>query len=238
MENRKLEVNRRSIEKSQLYQQLVTISDKQSVDAEQFRVIRTNIDFALGERTGNAILVTSATAGEGKSTNAANLAVVFAQEGKRVLLVDADMRKPSLHLFFATDCMNGLSTILTNGLQWAEVVQDTPVVGLSMLASGAVPTNPSELLSSKGMAVLLSELKQAFDVVIVDAPPILAVTDALILARRCDGVLLVVQAGVANKVLVQKAQVLLQQAQANILGVVLNRYKMSERMKKIFSYKE
>lgn len=225
----------RKLATGELHRKLVTLSDKKSVDAEQFRVIRTNVDFALEEQVGNTILVTSATAGEGKSTNAANLAVVFAQEGKRVLLVDADMRKPSLHLFFGGRSAEGLSTVLTNG---GELIQETPVVGLSLLACGAVPTNPSELLASKRMAELIGEWKAQFDVVIFDTPPILAVTDALILARRCDGVLLVVQAGVANRVLVQKAQVLLQQAQANILGVVLNRYKMSERMKKLFSYKE
>lgn len=208
--------------------QLITLSDTKSMFSEQFKTIRTNIMFAMPKQGLKTILVTSSTPGEGKSTNAANLSVVFAQEGKRVLLVDADMRKPTMHNTFSIINLYGLSSILERKCQYDEALQNTSVEGLYIITSGPIPPNPAELLLSATMDRFLEEVKQAFDLIIFDAPPLLPVADAQILSNKCDGSLLIISTGDAEKEDVKKAKTLLIASKANIIGVVLNKYKLSK----------
>ncbi|TBV85984.1 CpsD/CapB family tyrosine-protein kinase [Lysinibacillus sp. 1 U-2021] len=205
---------------------LVTIANDHSFISEQFRTIRTNITFSMPDREIKTILVTSATPGEGKSTNAANIGVVFAQEGKRVVIVDADLRKPTMHYTFLLQNARGLSNLLTRHFTISEVVNNTDIANLYVLTSGPIPPNPAELLASTLMGSVIEELKKEFDIIIFDAPPLLSVTDAQILSNKCDGTLLIVNSGVAEYESVLKAKSSLEASKANILGVVLNNYKM------------
>lgn len=208
---------------------LVTLSESQSFISEQFRTIRTNINFSLPDHGSRAILITSSIPGEGKSTNAANLAVVFAQEGKKVLLIDADMRKPTLHLTFNLQNTIGLSNILVGKHYIYNGIQETPIVGLFTLTSGPIPPNPAELLSSKNMDLLLEFARENYNIIIIDAPPLLSVTDGQILGNKCDGTLLIINSGVTDRSNVLKAKNVLISSHAKILGVVLNNYKISSK---------
>ena len=205
---------------------LVTVTDSKSLISEQFRTMRTNIRFSMPNQDIKTLLVTSSIAGEGKSTNAANLGVVFAQEGKKVIIIDTDMRKPTLHHTFSTLNSNGLSDVLTRQEIYFNVIQETTVEGLSIIPSGPLPPNPVELLSSKTMDILLQELTKDFDIIILDAPPLLSVSDAQILSNKCDGTLLVVNMDIVKKVDVLKAKTTLASSKAKTLGVVLNNIKI------------
>jgi protein-tyrosine kinase len=215
---------------------LITISDSKSIIAEQFRTIRTNIKFSIPDTDLKTILVTSSITGEGKSTNAANLGVVFAQEGKKVLIVDADMHKPTLHHTFGIFNTVGLSTILSKQGEFYRAIQETAIVGLHVLPSGSIPPNPAELLSSRIFSTFLVEMKKVYDIIIFDAPPLLSVTDARILSHQCDGTLLIIHSGVAEKEDVVKAHSILTSSQAKILGVVLNHYKMPKNRNYYYQY--
>ncbi|MER2125787.1 CpsD/CapB family tyrosine-protein kinase [Solibacillus sp.] len=215
---------KKSLKLSRKARKLVTVTDMKSTVAEQYRMIRANITFSTPGQEIKTILVTSSTPGEGKSTNAANLGVVFAHEGKKVLIIDGDMRKSTLHQTFKTFNNIGLSNFLTKKISFEEAVQETFIVGLYVITSGPVPTNPAELLSSKAMDALILEAKKTFDIIIIDAPPLLSVSDAQILSNKCDGTLLIVNAGVAEKEVVRKATAILENSQATILGVILNKY--------------
>jgi protein-tyrosine kinase len=232
----KNKAKKKKFEIAMMRQRLITVSDSNSIIAEQFRTIRTNIKFTAPDTGIKTLLVTSSTPGEGKSTNAANLGVVFAQEGKKVLIVDADMRKPTLHHTFGIFNTKGLSTILSNQDEFYFVIQETPIDGLYVLPSGPVPPNPSELLSSKKLDDLLEEMKQNYDMIIFDAPPLLAVSDAQVLSHQCDGTILIIHSGVAEKEDVLKGQSILAASQAKILGVVLNQYKMPKKRKYYYEY--
>lgn len=231
--------NKRKQKKSKLAamgRRLITVSDSRSIIAEQFRTIRTNIKFSVPDTDLKTILVTSSTPGEGKSTNAANLGVVFAQEGKKVLIVDADMRKPTLHYTFGIFNTVGLSTVLSRQNELNCAIQETPIVGLFVLPSGPIPPNPAELLSSKAFDAFLEEMKKHYDLIIFDAPPLLSVSDAQVLSHKCDGTLLIIHSGVAEKENVLKAQSILVSSQAKVLGVVLNNYKMPKNRKYYYEY--
>ena len=215
---------------------LITISDSKSIIAEQFRTIRTNIKFSVLDIDLKTILVTSSTPGEGKSTSAANIGVVFAQEGKKVLIVDADMRKPTLHHTFGIFNTAGLSTVLSKQHEFGSAIQETPIVDLYVLPSGPIPPNPTELLSSKTFDCFIEEIKKSFDVIIFDAPPLLSVSDAQVLSHKCDGTLLIVNTGVSEKEDVLKAKAVLTSSQAKILGAILNNYKMPKNKKYYYQY--
>ena len=207
-----------------LARKLITISSPKSVISEQFKTIRTNINFSVPDADLKTLVVTSSTPGEGKSTNSSNLAVVFAQSGKKVLLIDSDMRKPTAHHTFGVLNTAGLSTVLTRQQTIDEVLHETEVDGLSVVTSGPIPPNPAELLASKTMDQLIESLKEQYDMIIFDAPPVLSVTDAQILANKCDGTILVVNTGVALKENVVKAKDMITASQGKILGVVLNNF--------------
>jgi capsular exopolysaccharide synthesis family protein len=201
---------------------LIASLDPKSPISEQYRTIRTNVQFSSIDKELRTLMVTSSGPGEGKSTTAANLAVVFAQLGKKVLLVDADLRKPTVHRSFAVNNLHGFTTVLTKQAKLASTVLETEERDLFILTSGPVPPNPAELLSSKSMEQFIEEAKEQFDYVIFDTPPLLAVTDPQILANKVDGSIFVVFSGKTDIDQAKKAKELLQNAQSKLVGVVLN----------------
>ncbi|MGM0853968.1 MAG: CpsD/CapB family tyrosine-protein kinase [Bacillota bacterium] len=201
---------------------LITKTAPKSPISEQYKTIRTNINFSSVDREMRSIMVTSSGPGEGKSTTAANLAVVFAQQGKSVLLVDADMRKPTAHYTFNVNNTFGFTTVLTRQKTLREVAYQTDIDHLDLLTCGPVPPNPAELLSSKSMEEFLVDAYADYDLVIFDTPPVLAVTDAQVLANQCHGSVLVVSSGTTEIESAQKAKDLLQSAKGKLLGVILN----------------
>ncbi|MED3915640.1 MULTISPECIES: CpsD/CapB family tyrosine-protein kinase [Priestia] len=196
--------------------------------AEQYRTIRTNVQFSDTEQDIKSIMLTSTGPGEGKSTTASNLATVYAQQGLRVLLIDADLRKPTSHYTFRLENHVGLTNVLTKQSTLGQAVQATEVPELFLLTSGPIPPNPAELLASNNMTELLKEMKEEFDMIIFDTPPVLAVADAQILANQVDGSILVVSSGKTDKEAAVRAKELLLKANAKVLGAVLNNRKMEE----------
>lgn len=201
---------------------LITKSNPRSPISEQYRTIRTNLQFASVDGDLKTMLVTSAGPSEGKSSTVANLAIVFAQQGKRVLLIDADMRKPTVHYTFRVDNRRGLSSVLVGELLLEEATTKSDIPDLDVLAAGPIPPNPSELLGSKAMMKMIQEASSFYDLVIFDTPPVLAVTDAQILANQVDGALLVVRSKQTDQEAALKAKHLLEPAKAKLLGAVLN----------------
>lgn len=196
---------------------------------ESYRVMRTNVQFAAVDAPTNSILVTSTAPGEGKSVTAANLAVAMAMDGRAVILVDADLRRPTIHSKFGVDQRPGLTNVLVGHTALEDALRDTDVPGLRLLTAGPLPPNPAELLNSRAMAHVHEQLKAMADVVIFDSPPFLATADAQVLAAEADGVLYVVQFGEARKSAVRHAVELLQQARARVLGVVFNKIDLTSR---------
>ncbi|MCW1929088.1 CpsD/CapB family tyrosine-protein kinase [Bhargavaea beijingensis] len=208
---------------------MVVAANPKSVVSEQFRTLRSNITFSAVDKELKTILVTSALPGDGKSTISANLATLFAQDGKRVLFIDADMRKPTVQYTFSLTNAAGLSTVLTQQKLAGEVIRESEISpNLHIMTSGPIPPNPAELLGSRSMAVLMNEMAQQYDLIVFDAPPVLSVTDAQLLANKVDGTLLVVNTGVTEKENIEKAKDLLGNAQARILGAVMNNFKLDK----------
>ncbi|CAM3206795.1 CpsD/CapB family tyrosine-protein kinase [Vagococcus fessus] len=202
---------------------LISLADKSSPVSEQYRTIRTNIQFAMVDNDLKSFVVTSSGPGEGKSTTSANLAVVFANSGLKTLIVDADLRKPTVAKTFSLKNTIGFSNLLSDrSLSVTEVTQSSGVPGLSVLTSGPKPPNPSELLGSRRMEELIKEMEEEFDLVIFDMPPVVAVTDAQIMSSKVDGTILVVREQISNKSALLKAKNLLEMVNANVLGVVYN----------------
>lgn len=201
---------------------LIVQEDPRSIISEQFRTIRTNIKFSMPDDELKTIVVTSASMKEGKSTISANIACMFAQEGKKVLLIDGDMRKPTVHYTFTLKNVYGLSNLLTKQCTIEETMQESDVEGLTIITSGPIPPNPAELIASKQMESLLDSLKEEFDYIIFDAPPVLSVTDAQIFSNKCDATILVINSGETQKNAIVKAKELLDLSKANIIGVVMN----------------
>lgn len=211
---------------NELKRNLITMNDPKSPISEQYKTIRTNIQFSSVDREIRKLVVTSAGPGEGKSTTIANLAVVFAQQGKKVLLIDADLRKPTVHYTFNFTNTFGLTNVLTRQSRFDEVINETFEKNLYVLTSGPIPPNPAELLGSRAMENLMEEAAEEFDMILFDAPPLLAVTDGQVLASKCDGSILVVSSGKTETENAVKAKELLEAANSHIVGVVLNNKKM------------
>lgn len=204
---------------------LVMNANPASPIAEEYRILRTNIEFSAMDKVMQVIAVTSSGAGEGKSTTSANLAVAFAQAGKRVLLIDANLRKPAQHHIFAVGNHKGLTNVLFGQMDAPDVIQHTDTDNLTVLPSGPTPPNPVELLSSKRMEELLRRMRENYDAVIIDTPSIMNMADAQLVASHSDGVVLVVHSGKVKKETARKAKAHLEHVKARIVGVVLNRMK-------------
>ncbi len=190
--------------------------------AESYRVLRTNIQFASLDKPIKHILVTSTGPAEGKSTTTANLAIAFAQMGSRVLVIDADLRRPTMHKVFKISNPLGLTNLLLQSVALDVAIRDVGIPNLHLVTAGPIPPNPAEVLGSTRMRALLKELSPSFDYIIIDSPPTLAVADAAILSTIVDGVVLVVAAGEVTTDAAKKAKAQLDGVKANILGVVLN----------------
>ena len=202
---------------------LITETEPKSPAAEAYRALRTNIQFAGLDEPCRSIVVTSASAGEGKTTSVANFGVVAAQGGSRVCLVDSDLRRPALHRLFGMDNSRGLTTALVEGLPFAAVAQPTRIPGLALLPSGPLPPNPAELVGSNRMRERLDEAAgSAFDMVLCDSPPVIAVSDGIALAAQCDGVILTIRVGTVAHDVIRRAIEQIEAVKGKILGVVLN----------------
>ncbi len=201
---------------------LITLRDPRSAAAEAYRTLRTNILFSSLDRPLHTLLVTSTAPDEGKSTTLANLAVTMAQAEQRVLMVDCDLRRPSLHTLFGLPNERGLTSAMLEQGDGPLPVVSTSVPGLSLLPSGPLPPRPADLLGSRRMGLLVERMRAEADIVLFDTPPVVAVTDASALAPRVDGVLLVLQAGHTRRDRAREARAILEKVKANIVGVVLN----------------
>ena len=201
---------------------LTAYKDPKSPISEAYRTIRTNIQFAGVDKPMQVIIVTSATPHEGKSTVIASLAIVLAQAGKKVLLMDCDFRNPTQHKLFGLE-NKGTTNYVATGEPLANLLQAADQANLTVLPSGPVPPNPSEILTSQKYAVLLEKLKKEYDYILLDTPPVLPVTDASALSTKADGVLLVVASNEISPSEAKLAKTRLELAGAKIIGCVLNK---------------
>lgn len=200
----------------------ITHYDSRSPVSEAYRAIRTNLQFAGAGKQLKTLVFTSAVLHEGKSTTVANLAIVMGQDDKHILLIDCDMRKPVVHRRFGL-LNRGLSNCFAEDLPLKEVIQADVFPNLDVVTSGPVPPNPAELLGSKKMKALLQEAAEAYDYVFLDMPPVLAVTDAVLMSSQVDGTVLVLGSGDISPDEGKQAQSVLEKVHANILGVILNK---------------
>ncbi|NLJ79407.1 MAG: CpsD/CapB family tyrosine-protein kinase [Firmicutes bacterium] len=208
---------------------LIIHDDPKAVESEAFRILRTNLEFTSPDREIKTLLITSAGAGDGKSIVSSNLAVAWANSGRRVLLVGADLRKPTLHRIFSVSNAPGLTSYLTGQASLEDVILDSGRRGLDLIPGGPIPPNPAELLQSKVMSDLILKLRALYDYVIFDGTPVIAVADAMLLAHRVDGTVLVLSAYKVPKEMALYAKEQLEKAQARLLGVVLNGVRLQDQ---------
>jgi capsular exopolysaccharide synthesis family protein len=201
---------------------VITHHDPGAMASEAYRVLRTNLQFMGLDKPLKTILVTSATEAEGKTTTIINLAVAFAQTGAKVLLIDADLRRPTVAKSLGLDGWQGLTPALLSQEEPENFLVTSAIPGLIVMPSGPIPPNPAEMLGSGRMERLLQALSEQFDVILVDSPPVLAVTDACVLASKVDGVLMVVRSGQVEREKAVRAKEALTAVKANLLGVVLS----------------
>lgn len=216
--------------------ELITYSQPRSFITECFRTLRANLQFFGVGDTLKTILLAGGGFGEGTSFTAANLGIVFAQTGQRVIVVDCDLRKPQQHLIFNVDNQFGLTSILTGFKEPGEVLKTLPVAGVRILTAGPLPANPTELLGSQKMSGVIANLKEMADVILLDTPPLAVLSDAAVLSKGMDGVLMVVRSMVASYDSVTKTKELLTNAKAKILGVALNCARMKESSEDYYSF--
>jgi capsular exopolysaccharide synthesis family protein len=201
---------------------LITSLGSHAPRVEAFRVLRTNLQFVNVDSDSKVFVVTSSLPGEGKTTTATNLAITLAQAGQRVLLVEADLRRPKISDNLELETAVGLTTVLVGRIPLEDAVQDHAVSNLSVLTSGTIPPNPAELLQSQAMTDVLAEMRKSYDTIIVDAPPLLPVTDAALLTSQSDGALIVVRHSKTTKDQLAHAMDRLAAVDGRALGVVLN----------------
>lgn len=215
----------------------VAAFDPNSNAAEAFRTLRTNLQFSMSGEDSFVVVVTSSFPGEGKSWNSANIANVFAAQGKKTLIIDADLRKGVQEKKFNVSNANGLSNYLANvNFSEKNFIKETSFDNLYIITRGNVPPNPSELLDSERMDLLIAKAKQDFDVVIIDAPPVLVVTDALVLAGKADKVVLVAAMHETNKNFVLESKNALDKVNAKLAGVILNKAKIDKKSYSKYGY--
>jgi capsular exopolysaccharide synthesis family protein len=215
---------------------IISIKNPKSQAAEAFRTLRTNIQFSSLDEDLKTIVVSSTQPGEGKSTIVTNLAVTMAQSGKRVLLIDCDLSKPTIHKKLGISNQDGLTTLIAKEKSLEEVISETSVHNFFVITSGPIPPNPAELLGSKKMRHLIEQLKEDFDVILFDTPPILAVTDAQILSTYCSGVVFVAGYSKAEKQALLRAQDLINKVGGKLLGVVINKVPNNSRSYYYYNY--
>lgn len=207
-----------------------------SVEAESYRTLRTNIQYSHIDKEIKSILITSACPKEGKSTVSGNLALSFALNGKKVIIIDCDLRKPSIHKKFNLSNLCGFSEVMIGKERLDDTIQEYNS-NLHILTSGKIPPNPSEMINSNTMSNLLEELKGKYDIIIIDSAPLEAVTDGQILSAKVDGTILVMKAGESKIQLVMDAKNLLNKVGANIVGIVINQV-CKEKNKYYYYYED
>lgn len=201
---------------------LITEHDKKSPVSEAYRTIRTNLRFAGADKPLKFIGVTSSIPSEGKSTTISNLAVVMAMDGKKVLLIDCDMRKPMIHRIFELP-NRGVTNCIATGVSVESVIRKEVSPNLDILTSGPVPPNPSEMIGSEKMTSLLKQAGESYDYVLIDLPPVLPVTDAAVMSAKIDGMILVIGSGDVTPEEGKRTKEQLEQAGAHMIGVILNK---------------
>lgn len=209
--------------------ELIVHRKPKSPVSEAYRSLRTNIEFANIDKDVKSIMVTSSKQGEGKTTTISNLAITMANMGKKVAIVDCDLRKPRIHKIFEVSNIGGMTDILLTHSDYKRYVKNTEINGLDIITAGRIPSNPSEILASKSMKKLLGEIKQDYDYLFIDAPPVAVVTDAAILSSYIDGVILVCSSGNVEIELAKSSKASLEKVGANMLGVVLNQMNVEGR---------
>ncbi|CAM4206476.1 CpsD/CapB family tyrosine-protein kinase [Lacicoccus alkaliphilus] len=217
-----MEMNRGHRDEGTRPRYLVVDKQPHATVSEQFRTIRTNIMYSSVNRDIRSVLFTSDMASAGKSTVAANMAVAYAQAGKKTLLLDADLRRPTSHETFRVDNRTGLSTLIVNDIPLEEVIKATEFERLDLITSGPIPPNPAELLSAPKLDSIMLRLMTHYDMVIIDSPPVLSVTDGQLLSKNANGVIMVTNVENNNRERLNEAKDLLNKAGANIIGIVLN----------------
>ncbi|OBR68429.1 capsular biosynthesis protein [Paenibacillus oryzae] len=216
--------------------QLITLSNPRSPISESYRSLRTNIDYSAIDEKIQVIMVSSAGPGEGKTTTITNLAITYAQSERKVILIDADLRKPTAHHNFSISNRWGLSSVLSQQCTLEESIQSSSVPGLDVITSGTIPPNPAEMLGSNRMNAVIQQLRDMYDIILIDTPPLLAVTDAQIVATKSDGAIMVVDQGRVKRDIAKKAIQNLQTVNARILGVVLNNVKRKANEESYYYY--
>ena len=209
--------------------ELIVQRKPKSPVSEAYRSLRTNIEFANIDKDIKSIMVTSSKPGEGKTTTISNLAITMANMGKKVAIVDCDLRKPRIHKIFEISNIGGITDILLNHCDYKGYVKNTDIKGLDIITAGQIPSNPSEILASRSMKNLLEKIKQDYDYMFIDAPPVAVVTDAAILSSYIDGVIVVCSSGYVEIDLAKSAKLSLEKVGANMLGVVLNNINVEGR---------
>ncbi len=202
---------------------LITHINPKSPASEAYRVLRTNIQFSSIDKPLKTILVTSSGPKEGKTTTITNLAITFAQSGAKTLLIDADLRIPKIYQLFDFSNAKGLTNILVRNKDYKEYLKKTDISKLDVIVSGPIPPNPSELLGSSAMKNFLAEVSNDYDIILIDTPPVVNITDAAILSTIVDGTILVAASKHVEINVINRARELLEQVKANIVGVVLNK---------------
>ncbi len=217
-----LNLNKKKAQKEMTKRHFVTYTNPSSEIAEQYRTIRTNIQFSSIDQKYKTLIITSPSSSEGKTTAAINLAISISQQGERVLLIDANLRKPKLHNSFNLKESHGLTDILIGRVALQEAIFQTQIGKLDLLTSGIIPSNPTEIIGSDAMRNFLKDIRKDYDTVIFDCPPVLETTDTKLLAGQCDGVVMVVKSGKTDREKAVEANRLLHLVRAKVLGVILN----------------
>lgn len=228
--------NQGTKKKSERKHEIISKNNPKSAMAEAYRTLRTNLGFTDVDNPCRSILVSSSNPQDGKSTTTSNLAVVMAQNGNKVLLVDGDLRKPVMHKIFEVPNHKGITNHLMGQMTLEEALHYNVADHLDLLTSGPIPPNPAEILNSAKTRAFWPMLLERYDYVLIDAPPVLAVTDATILSSQVDGVLLVIRSGVTRNEVARTAYQQFVNADARLLGVVLNQVKMNRNGYQYYNY--
>lgn len=216
--------------------ELIAYSKTRSFTTESFRTLRSNLQFLGVGNTLKTVMLAGGGFGEGTSFITANLGIVFAQTGKRVVIVDCDLRKPRQHLIFGLGNKHGLTSVLSGFKGLKDVMNDTPLAGLKILTSGLLPANPTDLLGSNAMVQLIEGLEEKADVILLDTSPLAVVADAAVLSKEVDGVTIVVRAKVASYNSAIKTKEFLENAKARILGVAFNGARLDDVIEDYYYY--